>query len=1106
MTIPSEAIKHLLILGESNSIFTNGWVAGLQQQSDFAITNSSLGSSGIFNAIYKLIQIDENISSYHAILLDTCIQDAHFYSHRITEYFEILDDLIQYLHSHQIAIFYLQFEKIDKEDFEYNFYILLKQFLERRNITVWNVNQLIFKHSDIKEQSELHHAYADPHHIKPEVAFHIGKIISHDIKLKLSDMAYQPVNITPKNLNFGLIDANHLTLPFDYQTGLLHTSLFQSKTLLVRGEVINIPVPTKLLGHEVIGILFNANNANGVLELQSINSLSKNLANNSKLYWQSPLVWSRPLHNSVTLSKVLSICAKTNISQIEQTEYCHPDFIDRNIPICIEIVGLITRIKQTAEENAILPRLNQHHKNEITTLYSKDRFKEVIQLVEKLLLKHQTDNFLWKVYGAALLRIDKVDEAIDALQKSICLCSDDVEAQNTIAVAYQQNRQFKSAEKHFVHAISLSPMYFATNFNLADLYFGMREYDKAIVYFNRALQTKSYFVDALMKRGIALHHRGNFEDAAQDFLRVIDSNPQSHEAHCNLGNALASMGRSEQAEHHYMRAIELDIAFVDAYSNLSHLQSSIGRYEEALESATTALKLTPQHLGALNNLALAQRGMGEFADATLTLRKALEISPHYDEAKVNLAYLLLAQGEFQEGWRLHEFRHSIKKLTRIDSQFALDSPQWKGQSLKKKTLIIFPEQGLGDQIQFIRYINVLLDMDVRKIYLYCIDQLYDLFSQLENERVTLVKETHLIPKCDYHTFLMSLPNLCAARKDSISLHTPYLSADKKLSQQIGARLHEVSGLKVGLCWFGSSQYKYDAERSLDLTTLHSLSTLSGIVFFNLQKGARLPFLNLFQNTAFDFGREIDAEMPPFKETAAQIINLDLVITCDTAVGHLAGALGKPVWLLLPFVADWRWMNEGEKTAWYPHTRLFRQSSNRSWEDVVGRVYSELQEKSNQHALQTRTLKQTSADSLSSTSTIQIPISLGDFFDRISILEIKQQKIYDAKKLKYIDLELSELLACIPTHLSDNQELSSLRIALKEVNEDLWDIEDNLRHIETTQHFDKTFIELARSVYKKNDLRAQIKYTINTLTNSTLREEKSYPTSLPNNTQQSPATR
>lgn len=1089
--------KKLLVLGESNSIYKNGWVAGLreQTQSSLEVTNTSLGSSGIFNSIYRLIKLSDQIAAFDVVILDTCIQDASFYTHRIDEYFELLDCVIRYLQSRQLIVGYLQFEKLQCDRPESDFYLELQNFLDSRRLVTWNVNRLILQYSDIKSRSDLHFAYADMHHIKPDVAFHIGKIVGHEIQqiLAKETQATRQTKASNTTHPFGFIDFRHLPDSSDWTKGSIKTSLFEAETFCIGNEEVTLTVPTPLQDHEIIGILFNANTANGILTIASENSIRKNLANNSKQFWQAPLVWSRPLHHPVKLNKTLRLQAQLEAERFEQTEYCQIDFIDKNTSINIEIVGLLTYKKTQADQTGSLPKkeLPRPTRLAIVKLLSEARHEEVERQICQLIPEFLEDSFLWKSYGAALLQGAKSTEAITALQKSIALCNKDAETYNVLAVAFQQSGHFDAAEKNFLHALTIKPDYVEALFNLGELHFDRHHYEESLDFFNRVISAQPAFTDAFTKRGIALHHCKKYQEAKQDFSLVIKRHPNSANAHCNLGNTLKAMSLQDEAEQHYLSAITLDQACVDAYSNFSLLQSETRRYQAALANAKSALQINPHHLGALNNLALAQRGLGEIENATQTLRSALALSPNDQEIQVNLAYLLLSQGNFDEGWPLHEARYSKRQNANLLRNLSNSSAEWQGQSLKDKTIVVLPEQGLGDQIQFVRYIKLLQDLKPKRIYLVCIKPLLALFSSLQSDSLELTTDVSTLPPCDYHASLLSLPYRCQTRAGSIPNTVPYLDADPSLREKFIEQLGHLSDLKVGLCWFGSTQYKYDAERSLELSILKPLSEVSGVRFFNLQKDARLAFLSQFQGSAFDLGHEIDTGVPAFQETAALIHHLDLVITCDTAVGHLAGALGKPVWLLQTFVADWRWMSEDQYTPWYPNTRLFRQTANRSWHDVLVKVCLELQQYSIKHANDRSALNKTTDLAVHFPNSLSVPISMGEFFDKISILEIKQQRIQDAQKLTSVRHELEELNSLVTIELSSHIQLTNLRLRLKQLNEEIWDVEDQLRQLEAIHQFDQQFIQLARSVYQKNDRRAQLKSEINTLTRSKLREEKSY---------------
>jgi ADP-heptose:LPS heptosyltransferase len=269
-------------------------------------------------------------------------------------------------------------------------------------------------------------------------------------------------------------------------------------------------------------------------------------------------------------------------------------------------------------------------------------------------------------------------------------------------------------------------------------------------------------------------------------------------------------------------------------------------------------------------------------------------------------------------------------------------PQWQGQSLSGKALLVLHEQGLGDQIQFCRYMPMLKAMGASRITLVCDAPLKPLFDRLADVDLVLVAAPDLTTVAsDYWCFLLSLPLHCrTATVDDVPAPIPYLRAEPAQVEQWAVRLAEYAEFKVGICWRGSKEYLRDSARSPGLEPFKKLFGLANTRFVSLQPGSRDAFLAAAGAAALDIGHEIDVR--DFEETAALIQNLDLVITCDTAVGHLAGALGKTVWVLVPFYADWRWLAEREDSPWYPHTRVFRQTRRGGWEELFERVVQRLQ--------------------------------------------------------------------------------------------------------------------------------------------------------------------
>jgi hypothetical protein len=361
------------------------------------------------------------------------------------------------------------------------------------------------------------------------------------------------------------------------------------------------------------------------------------------------------------------------------------------------------------------------------------------------------------------------------------------------------------------------------------------------------------------------------------------------------------------------------------------------RLEEAEAAFTQAILLEPASPAAWSNLGGLYAGMKRDAEAEVCCRQAMALDESYAKARFNLAYVLLRQGRFEEGWRCLESRdwyHALQSL--------LDCPRWHGESLEGRRLLIGFEAGHGDVIQFCRYAAVLKAQGAARISLLCHPALKTLFATLDGvDEVIALDEDLPVGAWDCWTPLLSIPYYCQTRLDSIPADIPYLRASPERIQKWQALLPS-GGVRVGLVWRGSPAFENDADRSLPgLEVLLPLGGVKGVQFISLQKGAGedqalhppagLPLLHL--------GSRIE----DFADTAAIVAGLDLVICVDTAVAHLAGALGKPCWVLLPaYKTDWRWLNDRTDSPWYPgRMRLFRQTTAGNWTDVVAELKTAL---------------------------------------------------------------------------------------------------------------------------------------------------------------------
>ncbi|MFM9913444.1 MAG: tetratricopeptide repeat protein [Methylophilaceae bacterium] len=418
---------------------------------------------------------------------------------------------------------------------------------------------------------------------------------------------------------------------------------------------------------------------------------------------------------------------------------------------------------------------------------------------------------------------------------------------------------------------------------------------------------------------------GDNTHAEACFRRAIKADPEFAEAYTNLAILLESK-QPKKAEQYYRSSLKLNPDSPETLANLADFFAMHKRFAEAEALYIQSIVLNPSASITHSNLGVLLACLKREYEAETYLRRALELNPENAKASFNLAYLLLLQGNFAEGWIRLEARN-----LNVDAN--LPFAKWQGEDLRGKSLLVWYELGFGDEIQFCRYVPLLKKMGVTDLTLVCRPELKVLFQTLEGVD-TLYAATEHIPHryYDFWTLPLSAPRYCQTELDSIPAQLPYLHADADKIKQW--KLPENGLKKVGLVWQGNPRHENDDQRSLDVKTLAPLLKTSGIQFVNLQKGVKAQAM-----------MTLPAEMQDFADTAAIISQLDLVICVDTAVAHLAGALNKPCWVLLPdFKTDWRWMKEQSDSPWYPNVmRLFRQGQDQRWEPVIQSVTSALQQ-------------------------------------------------------------------------------------------------------------------------------------------------------------------
>ncbi|NGZ85882.1 tetratricopeptide repeat protein [Duganella aceris] len=433
------------------------------------------------------------------------------------------------------------------------------------------------------------------------------------------------------------------------------------------------------------------------------------------------------------------------------------------------------------------------------------------------------------------------------------------------------------------------------------------------------------------------HRMADGDDAGAEacYLRALALEPLHGPARANLGYLKERQGALAEAEFHYLQAIALMPDHAQLYQNLGVLLWREKRFADAEPAMRAAVELAPESASAWSQLGMLLVCTHREADGEACYREALALDPQHARARFNLSYLLLRQARFAEGWRMLDARWDFDQVPQ-----AVDCPLWEGQSLDGRSVVVMQEAGNGDTIHFFRYAALLKERGAARVAVVCHPSLVRLFVTLPGvDEVYALGAPMPAEGWDFWTRAMRLPGLFGTQMDGIPAAVPYLSARPELVRQWGGRLPQ-RGLRVGLAWKGNPNFENDADRSLpSVMTLAPLATVPAH-FVSLQKGAGEE--EALQPPAGMSLHAIGPLLGDFADTAAVMANLDLVISVDTAVAHLAGALGKPCWLLLPdYRCDWRWMTERDDSPWYPSMRLFRQRPGGGWAPVITEVAAAL---------------------------------------------------------------------------------------------------------------------------------------------------------------------
>jgi tetratricopeptide (TPR) repeat protein len=548
-------------------------------------------------------------------------------------------------------------------------------------------------------------------------------------------------------------------------------------------------------------------------------------------------------------------------------------------------------------------------------------------------------------YLFGMLKLHKQDwaAAAEQIERAIKLKPDHVDAYFDRATALEHLGRDHDVLRSLDLALALKPNFTDAQIKRGNVLRRLSRSREALTAYQKALSADPDNAEAWFQQGNALHDQKQYEDALTSYRKAVALRPDYAEAQFNLGNTLKDQDHLEEALSAYDKALEIAPDFAQALTNRGFVQFYLQRPLEALESYDRAVELGDESVDLLFNRGSTLEDLQRFDEAVASYQLAQHIDPQAPSPHWNESLCRLLLGDFEEGWKKYEWRWSTEQMR--DHQRKFTQPLWLGeQSLAGKTILLHAEQGFGDTLQFVRYAPELARRGAR-VLLQVQPSLKSLLSSVPGV-AQVYGQDEFVFSFDYHCPLMSLPLACKTLKGEDIPRGPYVTVDPAKWASWHARLPTRPSLRVGLVWAGNPRANNLAANRLDQLRSISFDTLAPVValakdnpaieFYSLQVGDKAS-AQLKNHAVGSLVKDFSSDLRDFSETAALISHLDLVITVDTAVCHLAGAMGKPVWLLNRFNTCWRWQLERQDTPWYTNFRIFRQPEAGDWNSVIAEV-------------------------------------------------------------------------------------------------------------------------------------------------------------------------
>ena len=563
---------------------------------------------------------------------------------------------------------------------------------------------------------------------------------------------------------------------------------------------------------------------------------------------------------------------------------------------------------------------------------AKEKYEEILKINPKASEVYGNLGVIYKIKG-------DIQNAIKFYVEAIKINPKNPSVFNNLGNAFKEIKNYKMAIQAFSDAIKLNPKDFNAFNNLGIVYESMGDNNRAIAAYKEAIKVNPTHAKSINNIGVVLYKQKRYKESAQIFEIALQTDPNYNEVYSNKGAAYNKAKDYEKAIESLETAIKKMPNHSGAYTNLGNVYNKTHDYKTAAKMHEKSIALDPKGSNAYSNLGTSYKYLGLAAKSIASYKKAIELDPNFVNAHFDLATMYLAGEDFVNGWKEYEWRFKKEEMIPhiIKHKDIFSKPMFTGtEDIKGKTLLLHSEQGYGDSIQFIRFAPTLKEKFGCKIAVKCREGLKELFQTMP-ELDLVVDRSEDTPEFDYQLSIMSMPFVLGMKSiNDLPKQMPYLKSTPDKSLEIKK---EKGKIDIGICWSASVTGESYEGKVFDLKFFEPLMNNPKINLYSLQVGDGSEDIKKlgFEDKIID----LTSKLTDFSKTAYLIDNLDLVISSDTAVAHLAGALNKQVWIPLQKIPDWRWTNKGETTKWYPSAKLFRQKTARVWEGVFQSVNAKL---------------------------------------------------------------------------------------------------------------------------------------------------------------------